>query len=393
MHDPGANPAQQPSGRAPPSHLALRIIGLVVWSVVGIPRWSDLARGVRAGDALWLALYGSFAVCFALATSPRLSATTRTALLAAESVLAVGLAVVGMPHFEGALLAVVAAQAGPLVGARAALAWIGAQGIPLLVVVLPTHGLLGALKATGEYLAFSGFAVALAQLYAREAAARRELAQEHASLLAMQSLLADQARADERLRLAREVHDAIGHGLTAASLHLQLAERTAGADAPAGANGVRPRSAAAIEAAQRAVRETLVELRGLVGATREGAGIDLGLALRVLCAGVREPVVRLCVPSALRMADAGRAHALFRCVQEALTNAVRHAGADHVWVDVKTESDRTVAVVRDDGRGCSSIEAGFGLEGIRSRMSEVGGEAEFETGAGRGFVVRAWVPS
>jgi signal transduction histidine kinase len=353
----------------------------------------DLARGVQAGGALWLALYGCFAVCFALATSPRLPARARTGLLVAESALAVALAVVGMPHFEGALLAVVAAQAGALVGARVALAWIAAQSIPLLVIVLPTHGVLGALKATGEYLAFSGFAVALAHLHASEAAARRQLAQEHASLLAMQSLLADQARAAERLRLAREVHDAIGHGLTAASLHLQLAERTAGADPPAAPSGTRPRSAAAIEAAQRAVRETLVELRGLVGATREGNGVDLATALRVLCAGVREPVVRLSVPSALHVGDAARAHALFRCIQEALTNAVRHAGAAHVWVDVKTESDRTVAVVRDDGRGCSKLEPGFGLEGIRSRLSEAGGEAEFETGAGRGFVVRAWVPS
>jgi signal transduction histidine kinase len=375
------------------SQLPLRIIGLAVWMVVGSPRWVHLAGGVRASDALWLVLYGSFAVCFTLATSPRLHPKTRTALLAAESALAVALAVVGMPHFEGALLAVVAAQAGPLVGTRVALAWVCALAVPLLVVVLPTHGLLGATKATGEYFAFSGFAVALAHLHAREAAARRELSREHATLLAMQSLLADQARADERLRMAREVHDAIGHGLTAASLHLQLAERTAGADAAAVANGGRARSAAALEAAQRAVRETLVELRGLVGATREGSGVDLATALRALCSGIRDPVVCLTVSSALRMGNAARAHALFRCVQEALTNAVKHAEATHVWVDVTTESDRTVAVIRDDGRGCSNVEPGFGLDGVRSRMSEVGGEADFETGAGRGFVVRAWVPS
>jgi signal transduction histidine kinase len=92
------------------------------------------------------------------------------------------------------------------------------------------------------------------------------------------------------------------------------------------------------------------------------------------------------------MGDSARAHALFRCIQEALTNAVKHARADHVWVDVTTEAERTVAVIRDDGKGCAHMLPGFGLEGLRSRLSEVGGEARFETSAGRGFVVRAWVP-
>src|SRR6185295_15596366 len=127
-----------------------------------------------------------------------------------QSALAVLLAIVGMPHFEGALLAVVAAQAPSVVRPSLAVSWALGQAAVLFPIILPTHGTLGSFKATGEYLAFSAFAMAVVALREREAAARRELASSHAALLGMHSLLVDDTRLAERQRLAREVHDAIG---------------------------------------------------------------------------------------------------------------------------------------------------------------------------------------
>jgi signal transduction histidine kinase len=373
---------------------ALRVAGLVVWVVVGSPRWVQLPRtGVHGADAAWTVAYVAYALAFGLATHPPVARAVRKLLLALESALAVFLACVGMPHFEGALLAVVAAQAGPILGTRSALACAVLQAPALFAIVLPTHGALGALKATGEYLAFALFAVTVHFLREREAAGRRELAYEHAKLLATQSLLADSIRTDERLRMTRDVHDAIGHGLAAASVHLELAIRT---ELAARANGSAgdASSMPAAKAARDAVRQTLRDLRALVAATPpQGDTAGLSAALRALCAGIHEPAVKLTLPADLRVRDAACKHALFRCVQESLTNALKHAGATRVWVEVTTEAARTVVVVGDDGKGCARVEPGFGLETMRSRMSEVGGEAEFESAPGQGFVLRAWVPA
>jgi signal transduction histidine kinase len=363
----------------------LRMVGGMVWAVVGSPSWSRLLRRpaeVWSGRSLlWLGLYLLFALAFWIATAPRAARRRRRAALAVQSGAAIGLALLGMPHFEGALLAVVAAQTPALVPPLWAVGWSAAQAVPLFVIILPTHQLLGGLKATSEYLAFSLFAMGVVYLREREAAARRELARSHSALIATQSLLADGARTHERLRIARELHDSLGHGLTAASIHLQLAERTA-----TGA------TAAAIAAAQDAVRGMLSEVRGLVGTMREGATVDLGTALRALCAGIAEPVVRLTLPGPLQLANPELAHALFRCVQEALTNALRHAGAQQVWIQVETTEHHTRVVVRDDGSGVTQVRLGNGLQGLCERLNELGGGIEIEPGPGTGLVVRAWLP-
>jgi signal transduction histidine kinase len=357
----------------------LRAVGLVVWLVIGAPVWSDL--GAAAHPIAWAALYVAFAVLFVAATRSGASLATRRALIAVESAVALALALIGMPHFEGALFAVVAAQVPAVVPPLGALAWSVAQGAALYPIILPTHGYDGAAKATGEYLAFALFALAVVYLREREAVARRELAHANSILLGTQALLADDARTTERLRVAREVHDAIGHGLSAASIHLQIAARTCDGSA-----------STAVAAAREAVRATLAEVRGLVGTMRDDATIDLGTAVRAMCAGIREPIVHVAIASPLRVADPGRAHAMFRCVQEALTNALRHARATEIWIELGSDDRGLTATVRDDGVGSAALEMGNGLDGVRARLAEAAGTLEIETTAGHGLALRAFIP-
>jgi signal transduction histidine kinase len=365
----------------------LRVVGLVVWLVIGSPSWTLLAskpQSVGSGHpVVWSAAYLSFAAAFVLATSTRISNERRLGLLAYQSAVAVFLAFLGMPHFEGALFAIVSAQAPSLMRPIRALAWDVAQAIVLFPIVLPSHGALGAAKATGEYFSFALFALLVLHLRAREASARQALARTNAELLATQSLLADDAKTAERMRVAREVHDAIGHGLTAASLHLQIAAR-----ASAGTEGA---TKDAVLAAQAAVKETLADVRGLVRTTRDDATVDLGAALRALCSGITEPELTLKLPPALRLSDPARAHALFRCVQEAVTNSIRHSGARHVWIDVD-DADGISLTVKDDGVGASAVSKGSGLKGIEERIAEMNGTVVIETSKGAGLTLRARVP-
>ena len=345
------------------------------------PDWLVLVGLGAPASALawiWSSPYLAFAVSLWLATDSSRARRVRLAALALQSLLALALAVIGMPHFEGALLALVAAQIVALVPFVPALAWGVAQAAPLFIIVLPSHGTLGAAKATGEYLAFAVFATLVGFLREREAAARRELARERATLLAMQSLLADGARTHERVRLAREVHDAIGHGLTAASVNLELASRA--------------KDAVALDAARTAVRDTLTDLRGLVSAMRVRSEVDLGVALRVLCVGVREPVVELVLPEPFRMRDGARAHVLFRAVQEGLTNSIKHGRAKHVRIELVCERDEVSLTMTDDGVGASTVASGNGLDGLRERLASVGGEVTIVTRLREGFTLRATMP-
>ena len=356
------------------AELALRIVALAVWLAVGSPVWAADARPA----ALWLALYPAFAVAMWLTTRPTLASRVRLVWLVGQSVCAVALAVIGMPHFEGALLALVAAQAAWFLSPGISLGIGVLQAIPLLLIVLPTHGTLGALTATGEYGAFALFATLVGYLRMEEREARLELARERAVLLGMQSLLEDGARMHERTRLAREMHDAMGHGLTAASVSLQVASRTG--------------DKTAIEAAQKAVQSALADVRSLVGTMREPRTVDLRSALRALATATREPRIVLEVPEDLELRDERRAHALFRLAQEGITNAVRHGRASVVRVVVEKEGDAIHARVRDDGVGNASPQPGNGLLGLKERLVEVGGDMDTSTSQGKGFELHGWVP-
>ena len=93
----------------------------------------------------------------------------------------------------------------------------------------------------------------------------------------------------------------------------------------------------------------------------------------------------------MKIYDPERAHALVRCVQEIVTNSVKHAGADNLWIEfVKTDGKLQVRA-RDDGRGVVSIKEGQGLRGMRERLERLGGRLEIEATPRHGFSLNAFI--
>jgi len=358
----------------------LRGIALAFWVAAGAPSWTRLldARAEVGGGhwVVWCVLYVAFAAAMIVATSSRRSVGTRRVLVAFQSLAAVALVALGMPHVEGTAFAIVAWQTPSIVRPAAALVWDTAQACALYVMILSSHGPGGAAKATGEYAAFAVVALVFVRLRETEAAARDALKRANAELHATRRLLAEDARANERLRIAREVHDAIGHGLTAASMHLQVAARS-------------ERPAEPVAAAQQAVRATLADVRSLVRVLRDEAPMDLAASLRTLVSGVRDPQVELVVPEPLDVADSQLAHVLFRFVQEGLTNVVRHACAQRCWIEIARTPGAITAVIRDDGVGASTAVKGVGLRGLCERVEEIGGTVAFESEPRRGSTLSA----
>lgn len=218
----------------------------------------------------------------------------------------------------------------------------------------------------------------------QERAARAEQARE------------DEARAavaDERARIARELHDAIAHGVTVMVVQAEAAEEML--------SGAPERARKPLHQVQRTGREALVELRRLLGIMREEDAAaerapQPGLAnLEALVETVREAglPVDLRVEGRPAPLPSGLDLSAYRIVQEALTNSLKHSGAERATVAV-TYGDRVLDLeVSDDGRGRTPARsAGHGLAGMRERVALYGGELESGPRRGRGYRVRARLP-
>ncbi len=219
------------------------------------------------------------------------------------------------------------------------------------------------------------------------------IAIEHAQLYARAREL---GMAEERNRLAREVHDTLAQGLTAISLELDVVDRLL----PAGAEA-RRRVGEARELARRALDEARRAVWGLTPLPLDGASLPDALAAEVARfsrrTGVQAQLVNEVDDSAAGapLTDE-QATALLRVAQEALHNAEKHAGATRVRVELRDgpAPGPLTLVIADDGRGfehraSAGLDGGFGLSGMRERMRLIGGDLEVESAPGWGTRVRA----
>ena len=206
---------------------------------------------------------------------------------------------------------------------------------------------------------------------------------------------AERAVADERARMARELHNIVSHNLSVVVL------QAAGAQA-AGSSDTGP----TLEKIERSGRQALVEMRRLLGVLRQpdepAAGPELspqpGIAeLAALVEGVRAaglPVVLVIDGDPDRLPAAVDISA-YRIVQEALTNVLKHAGQASAEVSVRCGADEVLIEVTDDGGGLQAAGqagGGHGLTGMRERVALFGGELVAGPQPDGGFAVRARLP-
>lgn len=83
---------------------------------------------------------------------------------------------------------------------------------------------------------------------------------------------------------------------------------------------------------------------------------------------------------------------LFRLIQEAMTNAVRHGAAKNLWIRIGQEGDNLLLSVKDDGKGTAVIRRGFGLTGIQERIEKAGGSVRFQSQIDKGFEIDVQIP-
>jgi signal transduction histidine kinase len=210
-----------------------------------------------------------------------------------------------------------------------------------------------------------------------------------------QHQLAERSRAEERNRIAAEVHDVVGHALTVSLLHIAGA-RLALDEEPAEARR-------SLGEAERLTRESLEEVRASVGLMRtdapgEMAPLPDASGIPELVESFRRAgsVVELDVAGELDALGPARGLAAYRIVQEALTNATRHAPGEPVSVEMSIDHDKTTVAVRNEGAVDPAPTAGAGVRGMRDRAEGVGGRLSagvLEEAARREWLVEAVLPS
>ena len=292
--------------------------------------------------------------------------------------------------------------AGPGVGTTLLLLVLVSQSV--LLLPLPAAALVAAavplfhigmswgdgLRIGVGMLAAAAFTAIVTELLRREQRARAELADANTRLRGYAAQAEELATTQERNRVARDIHDGLGHHLTVVQMQVQAARAVLPSD-PARADAV-------LAAAQQQATEALAEVRRSVATLRAPrTRPPLGAALEILAADTSAAGVptELVVTGAPRGLPPGTEESLFRAAQEGLTNVRKHAAAGRAVLLLDYGDEGTVRLeVRDDGVGTAGPvrDAGFGLLGVRERASQLGGSVEVVSTPGSGTTVRVAVP-
>jgi signal transduction histidine kinase len=187
-------------------------------------------------------------------------------------------------------------------------------------------------------------------------------------LMATQHLLGEASRDSERTRIARDLHDLLGHHLTALTINLQVAGRISSGEA-------REK----IDQCHSLSKLLLNDVREAVSALREMPALNLHELLEIAIRDIPRLNISLDIEEQLKLDDVTTAEVFLRLVQEAITNTLKHSAAHHATIKVYTQGEKVLLNYSDDGDGCDDLKVGNGLIGMRERVERLGGKLHIES--------------
>ncbi|MDZ4159831.1 MAG: sensor histidine kinase [Anaerolineaceae bacterium] len=273
---------------------------------------------------------------------------------------------------------------------------LGIFGSYLVSMTLAAQNVEGLFAGLPTFVAGQVFIVVFTQMAYNEEKARTEVERLLAELgvanqrLREYALQAEElAITKERNRLAREIHDGMGHYLTTIHVQIQAAQ------AVLVSNPLR--SQELLSSAQNLTQETLADIRRSVAALRAPPEEDLPLPERIEkllknseLIGITSDFNILGTPYPL---SPQAELTLYRVAQESVNNTTKHAGASNIWITLDYSDPRSVKItLQDNGHGADHLDGGFGLLSLRERVSLLNGEFRISSAKGRGVTVEAVVP-
>ena len=225
--------------------------------------------------------------------------------------------------------------------------------------------------------AFHLFAFRMSQRVVQEREARQEISILNRELIATQALLQESTKQSERLRISRDLHDGLGHHLTALILKLQYLTYTTEGD-----------NKDHVVEAHLIAKQLLTDVREAVHEMREDSNIGLKDALDALVSQIPRLKIDLWIDPELNLTDANTADTLFRCVQEAITNTLKHGKASAMQIELARNDRSFELTVVDNGSTKGGFAEGNGLKGMRERIEKLRGQLDITTTKGFGINIR-----
>ncbi|TLX47931.1 two-component system sensor protein [Pseudoalteromonas phenolica] len=198
--------------------------------------------------------------------------------------------------------------------------------------------------------------------------AKEVLEQKNAELLATQHLLAEANKQSERTRIARDLHDLLGHHLTALTINLQVASHLTEGEAKD-----------KVLQCHQLSKLLLSDVREAVSTLRDNQQLDLLTALKTLHAPGLKIVLN--VKDQLSVEDLQIAETILRCCQEALTNTLRHSKATAIFITLTVDNSHYHLTIQDNGSAPLHINMGNGLKGMKERVEQLNGRFSLSTSA------------
>lgn len=193
----------------------------------------------------------------------------------------------------------------------------------------------------------------------------------------------------ERTRVSRELHDSVGHALSA--LYIQLkAIKTLIKKVPEQAEQMLEMNIEYTHKTLEDVRETVRQLK-----PREFEGLEGIFTIEEMVNNYKKMTgvdIRFILSKEKGMMTSDQSHHLYRIIQEALSNAVRHGKAKYIQISIQFHKKELYVYIKDDGIGCKDYKPSFGMRGIQERIEALHGSLTVQTGEGKGFELTMTIP-
>lgn len=200
--------------------------------------------------------------------------------------------------------------------------------------------------------------------------AERKAKEENAKLLrelnATQILLSATTKRDERRRIARDLHDTMGHHLTALGLQLEIASLLEGDDAQVH-----------VKKAQTIASSLLDSVREAVSDIRQNSTVGFRAALDALVREINHIDIQVAIEPGLTISNPAIAEALIRISQEAITNILKHSNASQCWIRLESHGEELRLAIEDNGQSSDVVQPGNGLIGMAERVEALGGTLDY----------------
>jgi len=370
---------------------SLRDYGFERWA--GLLTWFMLAAmslaltterdGFAWFSPLWLvtaALFVLFIVAFSFATSDErlpVEPRSRYFLLALQLGCVYGLFWLLPFNFIAVLITMWCAQLPYFVTVRTSIIIALAVSLPQALIFQLHWGHSGAWLTALLFWAFHLFAILMMASQLRESLARQREEATNRELRATQALLSEANKQQERTRIARNIHDLLGHHLTALTIQLQVAERKSEGEV----KGL-------LQQSQSIAKLLLADVREAVTEIRSASALPLQKILQELVYEVPGKRVIFSIPDGLHVRQMEVADAVLRIIQEGITNFMRHSKGDTLEVCVQQVADELVLELRDNGHVSAAIISNNGLRGMQERVAQLGGTFTLTTESGLRIALR-----